>query len=61
MGFFFAKLGRGRVCAILKPGVERPSDIHGILYVEHDTAGKWQYDVAKEIKEAGYIVNLENI
>lgn len=61
MGFFFAKLGRGRVCAILKPGVERPSDIDGILYVEHDPAGKWQHDVAKEIKEAGYVVNLEKI
>jgi predicted nucleotide-binding protein len=61
MGFFFAKLGRGRVCAILKPGVERPSDIDGILYVEHDAAGKWQHDVAKEINEAGYVVNLEKI
>jgi predicted nucleotide-binding protein len=61
MGFFFAKLGRGRVCAIIKPGVEQPSDIHGIVYVEYDSAGKWQYDVAKEIKAAGYVVNLESI
>jgi predicted nucleotide-binding protein len=61
MGFFFAKLGRGRVRAVYKPGVEQPSDIHGILYVEHDSAGKWQYDVAKEIKAAGYVVNLERI
>jgi predicted nucleotide-binding protein len=61
MGFFFGKLGRGRVCAILKPGVERPSDTDGILYVEHDPAGRWQFDVAKEIKEAGYVVNFEKI
>jgi predicted nucleotide-binding protein len=61
MGFFFRHLGRGRVCAVYQPGVERPSDIQGILYVEYDPAGKWVYDVAKEIKAAGYKVDLNKL
>jgi hypothetical protein len=61
MGFFFKHLGRGRVCAVYQPGVERPSDIQGILYVEYDQTGKWLYDVANEIKHAGYKVDLNKL
>ena len=39
LGFFFGFLGRGRVCAIYEKGVELSSDLHGVLYVEHDEGG----------------------
>ena len=58
MGFFFGSLGRGKVCGVYEEGVEMPSDLGGILYVQYDVAGKWRYDVAKEIRAAGYDVNL---
>lgn len=61
MGFFFRRLGRGRVCAVYQRRVELPSDVHGILYVEYDQAGRWMYDVAKEIKEAGYAIDLNKV
>jgi predicted nucleotide-binding protein len=42
LGFFFGKLGRQRVAVLLQPGVERPSDIDGLLYIELDRAGAWK-------------------
>jgi predicted nucleotide-binding protein len=61
MGFFFRHLGRGRVCAVYETGVERPSDIDGILYIRYDAAGKWRHDLATEIKEAGFDVDVSRV
>jgi predicted nucleotide-binding protein len=61
MGFFFSLLGPGRVCAIYDAGVEMPSNLGGILYVQYDAPGKWKLDVAKEIKAAGYDVDFNKL
>jgi predicted nucleotide-binding protein len=61
LGFFFGKLGRGRVCALLKGHVEKPSDIDGILYVAMDDKGAWRLDVAKEMRAAGLSVDLNKL
>lgn len=61
MGFFFGHLGRMHVCAVRDTGVEKPSDIDGILYIPYDTVGKWKHDVAKELKAAGYDVDLSKV
>jgi predicted nucleotide-binding protein len=61
LGFFFGFLGRGRVCAIYEKGVELPSDLHGVLYVEHDEGGAWIFAVAKEIRAAGYDIDLNKL
>ncbi len=58
LGFFFGSLGRRRVCAVYEKDVELPSDLHGFVYVGCDQAGRWKYDLAKEIKAAGYDVDL---
>jgi predicted nucleotide-binding protein len=50
-GFFVAKLGRSHVVALLEKGVERPSDIDGVLYKRFD--GNWHTELAKEIRAAG--------
>jgi predicted nucleotide-binding protein len=56
LGFFFGKLGRSRVCALLKGGVERPSDIDGLLYVPMDDAGAWRAILTREIRAAGLTI-----
>ena len=38
MGFFIGHLGVERVCALVPPGVEYPSDYDGVVYVPYDEA-----------------------
>jgi predicted nucleotide-binding protein len=61
LGFFFGLLGRGRVCAVYEKGVELPSDLQGLARVEHDSAGRWKHDVAKEIHAAGILVDFSKL
>lgn len=61
LGFFFGLLGRGRVCAVYETGVELPSDLHGLARVEHDSAGSWKHDVAREIHAAGIPVDFSKL
>jgi predicted nucleotide-binding protein len=61
LGFFFGKLGRQRVAVLLEPGVERPSDIDGLVYVELDGAGAWKYKLAAEMASAGLQVDYSRI
>jgi len=59
MGFFFGSLERGRVCAIYEVGVEIPSDLGSILYVPYDAlSGEWRKGVAKELRGAGYDIDM---
>ena len=61
LGFFWGKLGRHRVCALLKSEIERPSDYDGVVYVQYDEAGAWKLKLAKELKDAGYAVDLDRL
>jgi len=36
MGYFMGKLGRERICCLVKGEVEPPSDIHGILFLKYN-------------------------
>ena len=61
LGFFIGKLGRERVCALYKEGVEIPSDFQGVLYIEMDTRGGWQLELAREIKHVGIEVDMNKV
>lgn len=61
LGYFIGKLGRARVCALYKEGVEIPSDIHGIVYVPLDDAAAWRLKLAHEIRAAGIAIDLNKI
>lgn len=61
LGYFTGKLGRSRVCALFKPGVEVPSDFHGVLFIEIDEAGAWRAKLAQELVQAGMKVNLQGL
>jgi predicted nucleotide-binding protein len=60
LGYFLGKLGRNRVCALYRPGVEIPSDYTGVLYVALDDAGAWRFALAKELKAAGFQVDMNH-
>lgn len=59
LGYFIGKLGRNRVCALYKSGVELPSDVLGVLYVSVD--GDWRIRLAREMKAAGVTVDLNHV
>ncbi len=58
LGYFFAKLGRKKVCALHKAQVEIPSDIHGVLCILMDEGEGWKMKLAKEMKKAGIPLEL---
>lgn len=60
-GYFIGKLGRERVIALVKGDIELPSDINGILYLGIDPSGSWKLYLAKEMKTAGYNIDLNNL
>ena len=61
LGYFLGRLGRNRVCALYRRGVEIPSDYTGVAYVELDDRGAWRWELAKELKAAGFSVDLNRV
>jgi predicted nucleotide-binding protein len=49
LGFFIGKLGRSRVAMLYEEGVERPSDIDGVLVLPLDPVGAWKRRLASEM------------
>lgn len=61
MGYFIGKLGRNRVCPLYTNGVELPNDLYGLLYTEIDSAENWKIKITKELKAAGYDIDVNKI
>lgn len=60
-GYFAGILGRGNVIALTKGGVELPSDLHGIVYIDMDKAD-WQSELGRELKGIeGLEVDMNNL
>lgn len=53
LGYFFGKLGRKNVCALLNGDIERPSDYDGVIYLGFDNNDGWKMLLAQELKQAG--------
>ncbi len=61
LGFFLGVLSRKRVCPLYRGPMELPSDYMGVGYVLMDDAGAWKYDLAKELRAAGFDVDMNKI
>ena len=61
LGYFTGVLGRHRVCVLHKGNVEVPSDYLGVVNVTMDEAGAWKFSLAKELKQAGLLVDLNEL
>ncbi|MDD4157710.1 MAG: nucleotide-binding protein [Candidatus Cloacimonetes bacterium] len=63
LGFFIGKLGRHNVAVLFKNDLdfERPTDYDGVLYTSFDDAGKWQYDLMRELKAIGYDIDANKL
>ncbi len=60
-GYLIGKLGRSRVCALVKGNVETPGDISGVVYTPMDSNGAWKIQLANNMKEAGLDVDLNKL
>ena len=61
LGYFMGKLGRKKVCLLIKGELENPSDLDGILYASMDNPNEWQLKLAKEMKNAGLPIDLNKL
>ncbi len=60
-GLMCGILGRKNVVALVEEGVEVPGDLNGVVYITLDTAKRWQFDVAREMKASGLQVDLNKL
>ena len=62
LGYFIGRLGRAKVVVLFSPEIDIPeiSDLSGVLYIPV-TEKDWYVRLAKELKEAGFNVDLNRI
>jgi len=62
LGYFRAKLGKERVCALCSSEVEVPSDILGVLFVPYNSDNNdWKHTLIREMQEAGINVDRNKV
>jgi predicted nucleotide-binding protein len=54
MFWFAGRLGRDKVCALVKGDVEMPSDFAGVVYTPMDEHGGWRSKLLSELTAAGH-------
>jgi len=52
LGYFLAHLSQAKVCALITPGLETPSDFDGIVYIRMDDEQRWQQELKRELVAA---------
>lgn len=60
-GYLIGKLSRSKVCALVKGDIETPNDISGVVYIQFDSNEAWRLSLAKELRKAGYSIDLNKI
>ena len=61
LGYFMGRLGRKKVCALHKGGIELPSDYQGVVYIPMDSAGAWKAKVAQELIQAKLSIDVSGL
>lgn len=59
MGYFMGQLSRSHVFMLLDKGVEKPSDLDGIVYTPLKDG--WEKKLVKELKACGYKVDANDL
>jgi|TARA_R110001583_G_scaffold56032_1_gene169741 predicted nucleotide-binding protein len=58
-GYFIAKLGRKSVASLIKGDIEIQGDIGGVVYINY--SHDWKYKLAKEMKDSGLSIDLNEL
>jgi len=59
-GYFAGSLTRSRVVALVKGGIEIPSDLSGVVYIDMDKTD-WQRELSRELNEMGLETDLSKV
>ncbi|MBZ7652940.1 TIR domain-containing protein [Klebsiella grimontii] len=57
-GLLMGRLGRNKVTPLVSGTLELPSDIQGVVYID---SRSWQLEVAREMKAAGYNIDMNKV
>ncbi len=60
-GYLTAKLGRRKVCALIKSNVETPLQCKGLIYVPLDVQNAWHQTLANELTRAGLQIDMNTV
>lgn len=60
-GYLIGKLGRENVSALVDGKLELPNDISGVVYISLDEGAAWQLQLAKEMKQSGYDIDMNKL
>lgn len=60
-GYLIGKLGREKVCALIKGNIETPGDITGVVYTKMDDSGAWKLRLVKNMQAAGLTVDANKL
>ncbi len=60
-GYLVGKLGRRNVAALVDGKIELPNDISGVVYIGLDEGAAWQLQLAKEMKQSGYEIDMNKL
>lgn len=61
LGYFIGKLDRSKVAVLYEESVEMPSDYHGVEYIPLDRNQAWKVRLAKELRAAGFPVDMNKL
>lgn len=61
LGYFLGRLGRGKVCSLMKGDVKVPSDFAGVVWTNFDDAGGWKQSLARELQAAGHTIDWNKV
>jgi len=61
IGYFWGRLGREGVTTLYESGVELPSDLRGVRYIEVDAAGFWIVKLAQQLAQVGFEIDLNRL
>lgn len=60
-GYLIGRLGRENVSALVDGKLELPNDISGVVYINLDEGANWQLQLAKEMKQSGYNIDMNKL
>ncbi|MCX7185422.1 MAG: nucleotide-binding protein [Nitrosospira sp.] len=61
LGYFAACLGRSKTFVLTKGDIEMPSDVLGLVYASMDNNEGWKIRLARELKAAGFNIDLNRV